>query len=167
MKNFKEEIENSGMSFTEGGSYEAKNKEEIYLNLANCSEEELKEVEKILKKETVFYYTNLSEIENRPILHYGNSRNIYGWLKGTINFLLMYNNKTEVNFQEFKEIMGVKVETSSENTQVEKARLEGVLLGLKICKEMFAQGEISHENIYENEVLYREELENLNHQPIK
>ena len=117
MKTFKEEIENSGMSFTEGGSYEAKNKEEIYLNLAKCSEEELKEVEKILKKENVFYYTNLSE--NRPILHYGNSMNIYGWLKGTINFLLMYNNKTEVNFQEFKEIMGVKVETSSENTQVE------------------------------------------------
>ena len=43
----------------------------------------------------------------------------------------------------------------------EKNRIEGVLLGLKICKEMWAQGTISHENIYENEILYKEELENL------
>lgn len=43
----------------------------------------------------------------------------------------------------------------------EKHRLEGVLLGLKICKEMFAQGQISHENIYENEFLYKEELSKL------
>ena len=39
-------------------------------------------------------------------------------------------------------------------------KYEGVLLGLKICKEMFAQGQISHENIYENEVYYKELLEN-------
>jgi hypothetical protein len=44
-----------------------------------------------------------------------------------------------------------------------KNRIEGVLLGLKICKEMWAQGTISHENIYENEVLYNEELNNLSH----
>jgi hypothetical protein len=37
---------------------------------------------------------------------------------------------------------------------------EGVLIGLKICKEMWAQGQISHENIYENEVYYNELLEN-------
>ena len=37
--------------------------------------------------------------------------------------------------------------------------LKGVLLGLKICKEMWAQGTISHENIYENEVYYKELLE--------
>lgn len=43
----------------------------------------------------------------------------------------------------------------------EKNRIEGVLLGLKICKEMWAQGTISHENIYENEVVYNEELNNL------
>ena len=41
------------------------------------------------------------------------------------------------------------------------AHTEGILLGLKICKEMWAQGTISHENIYENEILYKEELENL------
>lgn len=44
---------------------------------------------------------------------------------------------------------------------VEKNRIEGVLLGLKICKEMWAQGTISHENIYENEVMYNEELKHL------
>lgn len=41
------------------------------------------------------------------------------------------------------------------------ARMEGVLIGLKICKEMWAQGQMSHENIYENEVYYKEELEKL------
>lgn len=44
---------------------------------------------------------------------------------------------------------------------IETARIEGVLTGLKICKEMWAQGTISHENIRENEIHYQEELENL------
>lgn len=35
-------------------------------------------------------------------------------------------------------------------------KYEGVLLGLKICKEMFAQNQISHENIYENEIYFKE-----------
>lgn len=43
----------------------------------------------------------------------------------------------------------------------EKNRIEGILFGLKICKEMWAQGTISHENIYENETMYKEELKNL------
>lgn len=43
----------------------------------------------------------------------------------------------------------------------EKNRIQGVLLGLKICKEMWAQGTISHENIRENEIVYTEELEKL------
>ena len=42
---------------------------------------------------------------------------------------------------------------------IEIARLKGVLTGLKICKEMWAQGQISHESIYENEILYKEEIE--------
>jgi hypothetical protein len=46
----------------------------------------------------------------------------------------------------------------------EKARIKGVLLGLQICKEMWAQGTISHENIYENEVYYKEELEKIKSQ---
>ena len=43
----------------------------------------------------------------------------------------------------------------------ENNRIEGVLLGLKICKEMWAQGTISHENIHENEVAYKEDLSKL------
>lgn len=42
--------------------------------------------------------------------------------------------------------------------EIEKSRIEGVLLGLKICKEMWAQGRISHEEIVENEIYYKEEL---------
>lgn len=49
---------------------------------------------------------------------------------------------------------------SSVENIIELSKYEGVLLGLKICKEMFAQGQISHENIYENEVYYRELLQN-------
>lgn len=45
---------------------------------------------------------------------------------------------------------------------VEVSHAEGVLLGLKICKEMFAQGQLTHENIYENEIIYKEHLQNLN-----
>ena len=43
---------------------------------------------------------------------------------------------------------------------IELSNHEGVLLGLKICKELFAQGQISHENIYENEVYYKELMKN-------
>lgn len=43
----------------------------------------------------------------------------------------------------------------------ELSNLEGILLGLKICKEMVAQGQISNENIYENEVYYKELIENI------
>lgn len=47
------------------------------------------------------------------------------------------------------------------NEIIDVSRVEGVLLGLKICKEMFAQGQLTHENIYENEQMYKEELDNL------
>lgn len=43
----------------------------------------------------------------------------------------------------------------------EESHIEGVLIGLKICKEMWAQGTISHENIRENEIMYMEELQNI------
>ena len=51
---------------------------------------------------------------------------------------------------------------SKTGKEKELSKYEGVLLGLKICKEMWAQGTISHENIYENEVYYKELIENLN-----
>lgn len=41
---------------------------------------------------------------------------------------------------------------------IEISRIEGVLLGLKMCKELFAQGKITHEEIYENEQHYKNEL---------
>lgn len=42
------------------------------------------------------------------------------------------------------------------------AHTKGVLVGLKICKELWAQGAISHETIQEEIYHYQEELENLN-----
>ena len=43
---------------------------------------------------------------------------------------------------------------------IELAEYEGVLLGLKICKEMWAQGQMSHDHIRENEIYYGELLRN-------
>lgn len=40
-----------------------------------------------------------------------------------------------------------------------KDYLEGVLTGLRLCKEMWAQGTISHEEIRENEIYYQELLD--------
>lgn len=39
--------------------------------------------------------------------------------------------------------------------------MSGVLIGLNICKQLWAQRTISHETIRENELHYQEELENL------
>lgn len=46
-----------------------------------------------------------------------------------------------------------------EDVLLERARIEGILIGLKICKELWAQGQISHEAIYENIKYYEEVLE--------
>lgn len=74
----------------------------------------------------------------------------------------------EINLQAIGKELNIPLgESVSKNlldkikTHAEKNRVEGVLLGLKICKEMFAQGTISHENIRENEIYYTEELNNL------
>jgi len=91
--------------------------------------------------------------------------------------LLLTNSKGDTYTSKSEELMGFILSTeesdpSSELTKlrvenerlkegIEKSRIQGVLTGLKICKEMWAQGTISHENIYENEVLYKEELESL------
>lgn len=42
---------------------------------------------------------------------------------------------------------------------LEIAHTKGILQGLRICKELWAQGEISHETIRENELYYSQELE--------
>lgn len=46
--------------------------------------------------------------------------------------------------------------------EIDIAHTEGVLIGLKICKELWAQGTISHETIQEEIYHYQEELDNLN-----
>ena len=73
-------------------------KEEIYLNLAECSEEEIKELSKILNYK-------ISEVREFPLLIFeGGNLDQYetGFHK--------LKNKTEVNFKEFKEIMGATFE---------------------------------------------------------
>lgn len=47
--------------------------------------------------------------------------------------------------------------------EIEKqvSNFDGILLGIKICKEMFAQGQLTHESIYEHEVYYKEMKENI------
>lgn len=45
-----------------------------------------------------------------------------------------------------------------------KDYIEGVLTGLKICKEMWAQGTISWMEMCENEIYYKELLENTDEQ---
>lgn len=45
-------------------------------------------------------------------------------------------------------------------TSQEIAKNEGILIGLKIAKEIFAQGTISHNELRENEIYYTEVLAN-------
>lgn len=49
----------------------------------------------------------------------------------------------------------------------EFSKYDGVLLGIKICKEMFAQGSLTQNNIYENEVYYKELQDNLSTKEIR
>lgn len=84
------------------------------------------------------------------------------WKKSAMNIF------SEIDLQAIGKVLNIRLGQSvSENLlskiqlHSEKNRIEGVLLGLKICKEMFAQGQISHENIYENEITYKEELSKL------
>jgi len=88
--------------------------------------------------------------------------NLQNWKESAMNIF------NQINLQAIGKELNIGLGKSvSENLldkiklHAEKNRIEGVLLGLKICKEMWAQGTISHENIYENEIMYKEELENL------
>lgn len=96
-----------------------------------------------------------------------------------------FDNKTEINFSEWIELMNEdsegnaqvekskvsdfileKIDKAIENSRIEQikdiAHTEGVLIGLKICKELWAQGNISHENIQEEIYHYQQELNNFN-----
>ena len=88
--------------------------------------------------------------------------NLIEWKKSAMNIF------SEIDLQAIGKELNIGLGQSvSENLlskiqlHTEKNRIQGVLLGLKICKEMFAQGQISHENIYENEIVYKEELSKL------
>jgi len=88
--------------------------------------------------------------------------NLIEWKKSAMNIF------SEIDLQAIGKELNIGLGQSvSENLlskiqlHTEKNRIEGVLLGLKICKEMFSQGQISHENIYENEIMYKEELSKL------
>jgi hypothetical protein len=84
------------------------------------------------------------------------------WKKSAINIF------SEIDLQAIGKVLNIRLGQSVSKNLLskiqlhsEKNRIEGVLLGLKICKEMFAQGQISHENIYENEIAYKDELSKL------
>lgn len=161
-------------------------KENIYLDISKCTEEEQKSLPSILERvgehiyeETLYDLWN-SRLDDEYIylaLYFNGE-----WLRFNDNL-----NRTELTYPEFIKLFDGG-ETSAENSEVERirrsaienlvlmeidkkmeylneievARIEGVLTGLKICKEMWAQGTISHENIQEEIYHYQEELDNLN-----
>lgn len=83
------------------------------------------------------------------------AKNGYIWLS-----VMTFNQPLQPIFLTTEKNEVLASETVVDN-EVERSRLEGVLQGLKICKEMWAQGTISSENIRENEIHYSEELKNL------
>lgn len=161
-------------------------KSKIYLDLSKCIGEELKNIYTILGDTLKFESPSI--VFNFPIMHYHEGM----WIRTNFfqdkakedNFLA---DKTELTYPEFIKLFEGG-ETSAENSEVERirrsaienlvlmeidkkmehlkeievARTEGILTGLKICKEMWAQGTISHENIQEEIYYYQEELDCLN-----
>ena len=75
-------------------------------------------------------------------------------------YILIYSEIGEHTFNvaDLLEFFDVEPTPSRES---ELAELQGVLVGLRICKELWAQGTISHETIRENEVYYEEQIETL------
>lgn len=89
-------------------------------------------------------------------------RYLIEWKKSAMNIF------SQIDFQAIGKELNIGLGQSvSENLlskiqlHTEKNRIEGVLLGLKICKEMIAQGQISNESIHENEFVYKNKLSKL------
>lgn len=87
--------------------------------------------------------------------------------KEILNFLKeerkrVLNEEVEIHGYAGSELLaGERILSLIYGSKTDDAKMyEGVLLGLKICKEMWAQGQLSHENIYENEIYYKELLSN-------
>ena len=161
-------------------------KSKIYLNLSKCTEEEIKETYKKIKDSDQNIHTQTErDLINGIVTHCywflffdGNA-----WNQNETPL----SGRTELTYPEFIKLFEGG-ETSAENSEVERirrsaienlvlmeidkkmehlkeievARIEGVLTGLKICKEMWAQGTISHENIQEEIYHYQEEWDYLN-----
>lgn len=142
-------------------------KTKIYLDLSKLSGEEIK---------TVIEITNISDeyLKYAPYLIFLNDK----WI--TSNGGYIHKAKlTEINLSEFRQLFSgeevLQVEKPKASSfilgQIDKkieqineidiAHTEGVLVGLNICKQLWAQGTISHENIREEIYHYQEELENL------
>lgn len=138
-------------------------KTKFYLDLSKCTEEEIKSLPQILEKagETL---GGLTDLEGDDLSYWTNfHKPDYAtyWTCGTSTST---PEKTELAYPEF-----IKLFEGGENKEVlqvenikDIAHTEGVLIGLKICKEMWGQGTISHENIQEEIYYYQEELDYLN-----
>jgi len=151
-----------------------KDKTQIYLDLSKLSGEEIKEVISLLPEEKIEHDYDINEvcyflIYEEDEVKWSVLHNF--WIKG----------KSEISLSEFRQLFSYKgeevlqVEKSKASSfilgQIDKkieqineidiAHTEGVLIGLNICKQLWAQGTISHENIQEEIYHYQEELESL------
>lgn len=129
-----------------------KNKENIYLDLSKLSGEEIKEVYEMFPREM---FGNVKMTNIHKYLHFDK--------KGHNNWFtsMFEQSKTEISLSEFRQLFSKREEVLQVENNSEIKLIEGILLGLNICKELWAQGVISHETIRENELHYQEELENL------
>lgn len=135
-------------------------KENIYLDLSKLSEEQRNHIFSLLPTEphrdAYNIFRNYKYLQFIPKSKFQEKEK---WMVDKQAF-----DKVELTYLEFIKLF--EGGESKEVLQVENikdiAYTEGVLIGLKICKEMWAQGTISHENIQEEIYHYQEELENLN-----
>lgn len=144
-------------------------KSKFYLDLSKCTEEERKHIKTL---------TGIKNDSERIYLSFSPIQNVWGYFNS-----IGIKNKTGLTYPDFiklfeggesKEVLQVEKSKASnfilgqidkkieQINEIDIAHTEGVLIGLKICKEMWAQGTISHENIQQEIHYYQEELDYLN-----
>ena len=138
------------------------NKEKYFIDLSKLSKEQIKALPKKFEKaghkilsETLSDLISGKITDGFKFLFYSPS----GWNQNDYPL----NGRTEITYPEFIKLFeGGEEEKENEVENIKDiAHTEGVLIGLKICKEMWAQGNISYENIQEEIYYYQEELDNL------
>lgn len=137
------------------------NKSEVFIDLSKLSKKQIKSLPQIFENaghkilsETLSDLISGKITDGFKFLFYSPS----GWNQNDYPL----NGRTELTYPEFIKLFeGGEGENEIENIK-DIAHTEGVLIGLKICKEMWAQGTISHENIQEEIYHYQEELDNIN-----